>query len=160
MTALTSLPRFHKYQCRFPECLYHEGYPSPYAPGEEVKDIILNIHSDNDYAKVDSIKASTRIKTIYKADGIIDGNGDNLYDTDLGGEWGVSALKDGNPGDTVSYSIILQNDGNVSDRYTFSLIEPAPNGWTVLINDGIRDRDITNPSLAGEQLPYHHPQQW
>lgn len=122
--------------------------PSPNAPALSVKDVIIDIRSESDYEKVDSIKATVNINTSYLADGLIDGNGDNIYDTDRGGNGGISLLKNGGPGDTVSYDITLQNEGNIQDAYTFSLLSDPPPGWKVFINDGSKDYDITNPSLG------------
>ncbi len=119
--------------------------PSLYSPGGTSRDITLNIRSENDLTKTDSIKATAIIRNIYQADGIIDNNGDNVYDPSRTGGGGVVS-KEGSPGDITSISLRLQNEGNVTDTYTLSLVSPPPNGWTVLFNDGTKDYDITNPS--------------
>ncbi|MBI5192680.1 MAG: hypothetical protein HZA08_04450 [Nitrospirae bacterium] len=121
--------------------------PTNYAPGGVTQDVVLNVHSENDYAKIDSVKASTLIQRVYKADGLIDGAGNDLYDSNKGGTGGTSLLKEASgPGVTISYPIIIQNEGNTSDAYTFSLIAPPPDGWLILLNDGTNDHDITNPA--------------
>src|SRR3990170_2632870 len=122
--------------------------PSAYAPADSTQDIILNLRSENDYGKTDSVKATTRVNTFYQADGIIEGDGDNQYDPNRGGGGGTSPQKEGGPGDTISYTVVLQNEGNISDRYTLSLLNPPPIGWTVLINDGSQDINITSTAYT------------
>ncbi len=119
--------------------------PNLYSPGGTSRDITINMKSENDLAKTDSIKATAVIRSIFEADAIIDNNGDNIYDASMTGGGG-SVLKQGNPGDITNSTIRLQNEGNVTDSYRLSLVNPPPNGWTVLINDGTKDYDITNPS--------------
>ncbi len=119
--------------------------PTLYSPGGTSRDITINMRSENDLAKTDSIKATAVVRSIFEADAIIDNNGDNVYDPSRTGGGGA-VLKKGNPGDITSSSIRLQNEGNVTDTYRLSLVNPPPTGWTVLINDGSKDYDITNPS--------------
>ena len=118
--------------------------PSPNAPPGN-KDAIIDIHSGSDYSKVDSVKATVTVNIFYKTDGIIDGNGDNTYDTNRTGGGGTST-RQADPGNTLSYDIILQNEGNVSDTYTLSLSNTPLTGWKVFINDGSKDYDIADPS--------------
>ncbi len=117
--------------------------PSDYAPGGSTQDIILNIHSESDYAKADSVRASTQVNSVYQLDGLIDGDGDNQYDPDRSGGGGASQLQEAGPGDAVLYNISIQNEGNVADTYTIYLSEPLPYGWTASINDGSGDHAIT-----------------
>lgn len=121
--------------------------PSAYAPADSVQDIILNLRSENEYARVDSIRATARVNRIFQADGLIDNIGDNLYDPNRTGGGGTSS-RDAGPGDIVGFSVMLQNEGNIADTYTFSLLNPPPVGWIVYINDGSSDHDITNPSAG------------
>ena len=122
--------------------------PSSHAPGDSIKDIIMNIYSENDYSVVDSIKAVTQINRVYKGDVIIDENGDNLYDPAGAGDGGASAIKDAIPGGTILYNITVQNESNMSDTYKVSLLNSPPTGWTVILNDGITDYDITNTAVS------------
>lgn len=117
--------------------------PSAYAPGTVTQDIIVNLRSENDYARVDSVKAATRINSIYQADGLIDGDGNNQYDPARTGGGGTSQIKEAGPGDIISYTITLQNEGNVPDTYTFLLRNPLPVGWTAVISDDSGDNSIT-----------------
>ncbi len=119
--------------------------PTLYSPGGTSRDITINMRSENDLTKTDSIKATAIVRSIFQADGIIDNNGDNDYDPSRTGGGGT-VLKEGSPGDITNFSIRLQNEGNVADNYKLSLVNPPPNGWTVLFNDGSKDYDITNPS--------------
>ena len=130
--------------------------PSTYAPPVSIfnRDVIIDMRSENDYAtKVDSIKATVNITAAYLADGLIDPprineDGDNVYDPNRQGGGGTSPLKEAGPGEMVLYKITLQNEGNISDTYTLSLQNLPPDGWTVSVNDGSKDYDISNPSVG------------
>lgn len=151
--------------------------PPSHAPADSTQTIILDIRSENEYAKIDSVQAVATVNRIYQADGIIgivnpDGSissetGDgppfdpNHTGHDPSGQGnGGNASQSAVPGDAVSYSIKIENEGNIPDRYTFShntscidskdpnFVRPLPTGWKIFFNDGVTDYDITSASVA------------
>ncbi|MCC6544407.1 MAG: fibronectin type III domain-containing protein [Nitrospirae bacterium] len=149
--------------------------PSDYAPANSSQDIILNLRSENNYARVDSIKATTMIKPVYQADGIIgivnpDGsisneNGDgppvdpgNIGHDTSGQGNGGSSSRSAIPGDSVKFSLKIENEGNIRDRYTLShttscvdvndMVKPLSPIWKIFINDGAKDYEITSSPVT------------
>ncbi|MEQ3748505.1 MAG: hypothetical protein ABNH26_03905 [Celeribacter sp.] len=55
-----------------------------------------------------------------------EGDGANPYDT-LGDPW-ISSTTD--PGVAVTYDMVVENGGTVSDSYNLTLAQPLPAGWT------------------------------
>lgn len=133
--------------------------PSAYAPPSPSQTIILDIRSENEYSKVDSIRAITTVNPIYQADGVLDGDGDNRYDTTGNGGGGTSSTS-GLPGNTVTFSLLLENEGNIADAFTLSQTAVCGGNpgllpdWRVLVADdqGI-DRDITLQSWDTPSVP-------
>ncbi|MBI5197028.1 MAG: fibronectin type III domain-containing protein, partial [Nitrospirae bacterium] len=139
--------------------------PSSHAPAYSTQSVILDIHSENEYAKVDSIQADVTVNPVYQADGIIDEHGDGpFYDPEpnpighdrSGQGQGGTASQSAAPGDTVRFSVKIENEGNIQDRYTLSQTStchdsndptralPFPGTWKILINDGTTDYDMTS----------------
>lgn len=58
--------------------------------------------------------------------------GDGAVPTNGGSPW-VSATTD--PGEPVSFDMVVQNEGPVSDSFNLSLAQPLPEGWTVTFLD-------------------------
>ncbi|MBI4714891.1 MAG: fibronectin type III domain-containing protein, partial [Nitrospirae bacterium] len=106
---------------------------------------------------------------VYKPDGVIGGNGDNVYGragTGGGGDapgtvYPKAADVAGNPTlfpTTITYPVQIQNDGVDSglDTYTLSWNTPsdAAGSWMAVLNDGTRD--LTSPvqvNLSVGELP-------
>jgi uncharacterized repeat protein (TIGR01451 family) len=86
---------------------------------------------------------------------VIDGNGDGAYDPS-GSGFGGSATLSGLRGTTVYFPVVVQNEGGVSDSYTFTWDRPTGN-WSAVINDGAVDHAFpwTSPAFApGEERTY------
>jgi uncharacterized repeat protein (TIGR01451 family) len=58
--------------------------------------------------------------------------GDGAAPTNAGSPW-ISTTTD--PGQPVTYDMVVQNDGPVSDSYNLSLAQPLPTGWTYEFRD-------------------------
>ncbi|ALG89948.1 MULTISPECIES: NEW3 domain-containing protein [Actibacterium] len=54
--------------------------------------------------------------------------GDGAAPTNAGAPWVTSAT---DPGQPVTFDMVVQNEGPVSDSYNLSLAQPLPEGWTV-----------------------------
>ncbi|MBI3609366.1 MAG: hypothetical protein HY204_01525 [Nitrospirae bacterium] len=68
-----------------------------------------------------------------RADGIIGGNGDNVYDATGSGLGGSQTLTV-TPGATSSYALSVQNEQITATTFTLSWITPT--NWTVSVTDG------------------------
>ncbi|MBI5756480.1 MAG: carbohydrate binding domain-containing protein [Nitrospirae bacterium] len=139
-----------------------EVTPSIYAPADSVKTVTLDIHSQNEYVKGDSIQAVTTINRAYQTDGIIETNGNDTRDTTGNGNGG-SASKTSMPADTMTYTITIENEGNIQDVYILSqtssctdsnnLAQPLPPNWKILINDGTTDYDLVSATWTTTAVP-------
>jgi hypothetical protein len=118
--------------------------PSP-VPSDGTYNAIVDIFSMLSPGIVDSIKAIAE-KSSNRPDGIIDGNGNNVYGILQSGAGGTSSrnmVLDTStlvPTDDyvmVSYALTVQNDRSVTD--SFALSWNTPSGWTVVVNDGTAD---------------------
>lgn len=84
----------------------------------------------------------------------VDGNGDDVFGALASGQGGLSA-RSGVAGDTLYYTLTVENEGPVADSYELSVTPPA--GWTVLIDAGAGPQPFpqTTPVLAtGETIDY------
>jgi uncharacterized repeat protein (TIGR01451 family) len=91
---------------------------------------ILDAVSISDGRIAESVTPVIMVNDKIGVDVIIDGNGDDVYGamgTGLGGF--SSAVAD--PGDTVSFAILVENEGGGN---TFDFEWTSPAGWTVLLN--------------------------
>ena len=91
---------------------------------------ILDAVSVNDNRISESVTAVVMVNDKIGVDVIIDGNGDDVYGaigTGLGGFSSVTA----DPGDVVSFAILIQNEGGGN---VFDLEWTSPAGWTVLLD--------------------------
>ncbi|OOY10909.1 hypothetical protein BMG00_17285 [Thioclava marina] len=59
---------------------------------------------------------------------VLGSEGDGANPTNAGAPWVTTAT---DPGQPVTYEMVVQNNGPVSDTYTLSLGTPLPAGWTV-----------------------------
>ncbi|WP_435256757.1 beta strand repeat-containing protein [Thioclava sp. FR2] len=59
---------------------------------------------------------------------VVGSEGDGANPTNAGDPWVTTAT---DPGQPVTYEMVVQNNGPVSDNYTLSLGTPLPAGWTV-----------------------------
>ncbi|MBC7327826.1 PQQ-binding-like beta-propeller repeat protein [bacterium] len=81
---------------------------------------------------------------------IVDGNGDNVYGA-LGSGAGGQASEEAGPGATLWFTITLQNEDPMGDRFTLSW--NAPTGWTVTLN-GNNSPFLTDPILPNGSATY------
>jgi uncharacterized repeat protein (TIGR01451 family) len=91
---------------------------------------ILDAVSINDNRISESVTAVIMVNDKIGVDVLIDGNGDDEYGamgTGLGGFSSTTA----DPGDTVSFAILIQNEGG-GNVFDFEWTSPA--GWTVLLD--------------------------
>jgi hypothetical protein len=63
----------------------------------------------------------------------VEGNGDDLFGA-AGTGAGALGVASGVAGDTLTYDVVVENEGNVADTYTLSLTNPI--GATMWIDDG------------------------
>jgi len=84
----------------------------------------------------------------------VDGDGDDVFGPLGSGQGGLSALS-GQEGDTLTYTLTVENEGPVADSYRLTAALPA--GWTGYIDAGSGPQGFpfTTPSIpAGAALDY------
>lgn len=92
---------------------------------------ILDAVSTVDPGVSESVTAGITVASGNEVDLLIDGDGDNAYGP-LGTGLGGSSARTANPGDTIFYTITLENEGGEN---LFDLQWSAPPGWEVVIGD-------------------------
>ena len=129
--------------------------PSLNAPAGSSKNIIVDIRSTNDYSKIDSLRAAVNINTVYQGDGVIQTIGSGVYDPcasdpdiTCSGAGGMHQQTANSPGEEKTYNVVLWNRGNIADAYKLSLSQSPPPGWTVIVNGGSGDYNITDPAVS------------
>ncbi|MFH1227625.1 MAG: right-handed parallel beta-helix repeat-containing protein, partial [Planctomycetota bacterium] len=141
------------------------------ATGGEYREVYLNANSANGgAAKQDSIKTSTTVKSNYLADAYImnDGDGDQTLKDDTAylrngapyqDESSTNQIKSqtisNRPGiQTVTYYIMIEQDGELDDD-VIKITGPAGSGgWTVTYYDVDGDVDITSAVIgSGKTFP-------
>lgn len=88
--------------------------------------------SDNRFETWSYVDDVSLIYTKY-VDLIVDGNGDDIFGDQGTGGGGLSA-KSGLAGDTLSYTVTVENEGPEPDSYV--LTTAFPPGWTVWLDEG------------------------
>jgi uncharacterized repeat protein (TIGR01451 family) len=81
---------------------------------------------------------------------VIDGDGDDIFG-ELGAGGGGLSSSSGLAGDTLSYSLTIENEGNESDSYIVG--SNYPSGWTVWLDDAGTPRNFpftTSAILSSE----------
>ncbi|MDH3197334.1 MAG: hypothetical protein OEO21_03760 [Candidatus Krumholzibacteria bacterium] len=118
--------------------------PAPEPGGDHTT--ILVATAVNDALRRDSIRAILRLRAP-RVDMIITTSGDGIYDPTLSGQGGVSSNA-GEQGVTVSFPVIVQNEGAISDAYDLSWTAPGA-GWSAVITIGGTDYalPVTTPVL-------------
>ena len=108
---------------------------------------ILSATSVLDGNKRDSVKGVLRLLAP-KVDMIIATSGDNIYGASGTGNGGGSSNA-GEPGNTVSFPIIVQNESAVADSFSLSWTAPAA-GWSanITINGTNRTFPVVTPTIA------------
>ncbi len=91
---------------------------------------ILDAVSIVNNAISESITAAISVSSSNETDLVIDGDGDNMYGA-LGTGLGASSVHAASAGDTVSFSIFLENENGEN---LFDIEWNSPAGWTVLFN--------------------------
>jgi uncharacterized repeat protein (TIGR01451 family) len=119
--------------------------PSP-NPGSDYN-VVLSATSVADGNKRDSVRGVLRLLAP-KVDMIIATSGDNIYGASGTGDGGGSSNA-GEPANTVSFPIIVQNESAVADSFTLGWTAPA-SGWTatITINGTNRSFPTTTPTIA------------
>jgi hypothetical protein len=101
-------------------------------------DVVVNIQSQTNPSLVDSVLVQV---VVGGADGMIDGNGDDVYGavgTGAGGNSSRTMFLDASTSDpndyaTVSYALTVQNESGGPENYALSW--PLPAGWTMNIQE-------------------------
>lgn len=77
----------------------------------------------------------------------VDGNGGDVFGALNSGNGGTS-VKSGMAGDSLSYDLVVENEGTASD--TYSLTAVVPSGWTALLDVGgvLQPFPYVTPSMA------------
>jgi uncharacterized repeat protein (TIGR01451 family) len=91
---------------------------------------ILNAVSRVNGAISESVTAAVSVSSSNETDLVIDGDGNNMYGA-LGTGLGASSVHTSSPGDTVSFSVFLENENGEN---LFDIQWNSPAGWTVLFN--------------------------
>lgn len=91
---------------------------------------ILEAVSTSDNEVAESVTAIVVIGDANETDLVIDGDGDEIYGG-LGTGLGGSSWYAADPGDTVTFTIVVQNQGG-GNNFDFQWTAPA--GWSVLLN--------------------------
>lgn len=119
--------------------------PSPNPGGDY--NTILSATSVPDGNKRDSVKGILRLLAP-RVDMIIATSGDNIYGASGTGNGGGSSNA-GEPSNTVSFPIIVQNESALADSFTMSWTAPAA-GWTatLTINGVNRAFPVVTPTIA------------
>ena len=91
---------------------------------------ILDAVSVNDSRIAESVTPVIMVNDKIGVDVIIDGNGDDVYGANGTGLGGFSSTM-ADPGDTVSFAILIENEGG-GNVFDFEWTSPA--GWTVLLD--------------------------
>jgi len=92
---------------------------------------ILDAVSMADGSISESVTAGITVSSQNETDLLIDGSGDDTYGP-LGTGLGGSSIQTANPGDTVTFTIEVQNE---SGEDLFDLMWNTPSGWEVVIGD-------------------------
>ncbi len=91
---------------------------------------ILDAVSVNDSRIAESVTPVIMVNDKIGVDVIIDGNGDDVYGANGTGLGGFSSTT-ADPGDTVSFTILIENEGGGN---TFDFEWTSPAGWSVLLD--------------------------
>jgi len=119
--------------------------PSPLQGGDY--GTIVNAVTVNDPGKFDSILAELRLRAP-RVDMIIVTSGDGLYDPTLNGLGGTSSNA-GERNATVTFPLIIQNEGPLPDSYALDWVSPGA-GWAAVIEIAGTDYafPVTTPVIA------------
>ncbi len=91
---------------------------------------ILSAVSEVNSPIAESVTAAISVSSSNEVDLVIDGDGENIYGA-LGTGLGASSVHSASPGDTVSFSVFLENENGEN---LFDIQWNSPAGWTVLFN--------------------------
>jgi hypothetical protein len=105
-------------------------------PPDGIYNVIVDFLVLNGNGGGDSITAIVD-KSNQRPDGILDGNGGNVFGA-AGSGLGGQSSRNVTAGVATSYSLTVQNDEAVADTFTLTWNTPA--GWTVVVNDGTTDQ--------------------
>ncbi len=120
-------PAFEPFSGKF----YSLGVSIPNNQAYDTYISILDIVSLVDGSISESVTAGITVASGNEVDIIVDGNGSNTYGP-LGTGLGGSSIHTANPGDTVYFSVEIENEGGEN---LFDVQWGRPSGWEVVIGD-------------------------